>query len=420
MLDVTTLPAPTPEPVILDVPAPDHVPRHLIRDLRYHMGWVPNTNAEPFEATARLFADDVPPVMWSPMPFDNFLDGLWIVTRHSDVANVYQDATTFSSVGQAQFQLLVGETFPSLPLGVDPPLHGKYRRFLNPWFTPQAVAQMLPDIRQLADDMIDEFLAKGGGDFAYDYARVFPVRVFLRLMGLPLDMFEQFLVWEHEILHSRDQTRIANACGATLNYLRGFIAEKEAGPDDTLTSLIVNGEVDGEPFTPDERIGIIFFLWLGGLDTVASTLGLMFRRMALDHELQQRLREDPGLHKSVIEEFLRTQPLVNTTRLLLHDHEMHGVVMKKGDRVMCLNMSANFDPAQFGCPRDFNAERKGNRHTTFGTGAHLCLGMNLARQELRISLEHWLNRVPIFSIPEDGPRDVVPGLLSVKKLPLTW
>lgn len=420
MLDITTLPAPTPEPRILDVPAPDHVPRHLIRDLRYHMGWVPNTNIEPFEATERLFADDVPPVMWSPMPFDNFLDGLWIVTRHEDVAKVYQDSSTFSSVGQAQFQLLVGETFPSLPLGVDPPLHGRYRRFLNPWFTPKAVAEMLPDIRRLANDMIDEFLAAGGGDFARDYARIFPVRVFLKLMGLPVSMLEQFLVWEHEILHSRDQARIAEACGATLGYLRSFIAEKEASPDDTLTSLIVNGEIDGEPFTPDERIGIIFFLWLGGLDTVASSLGLMFRRMALDHALQQRLRDEPGMIKTVTEEFLRTQPLVNTTRLLTRDCELHGVLMKKGDRVMCLNMSANFDPEAFGCPRHFDAERKANRHTTFGTGAHLCLGMNLARQELWISLEQWLSRVPTFSIADGAPRDVVPGLLSVKTLPLVW
>jgi cytochrome P450 len=420
MLDVSTLPPPPLTPVILDVPAPDHVPRHLIRDLRLHMGWVPNENLDPYEAVARVFADDVPPVLWSPMPFDNFLDGLWVVTRNRDVAKVYQDSAIFSSVGSAQFQLLVGEDWPSLPLGVDPPEHSRYRRLLNPWFTQKAVAEMEPDIRRLANTMIDDFLAAGGGDFARDYARVFPVRVFLKLMGLPFSMFEQFLEWEHEILHSRDLTRIAAACGATLAYLRSFIAEKEAAPDDTLTSRIVNSNMDGKALDNDEKIGIMFFLWLGGLDTVASTLGQMFRRLALDHGLQQMLRDDPGKIKTVTEEFLRTQPLVNNTRLLTQDYEMHGVLMKKGDRVMCMNMSGNFDPTAFECPHQFDPSRKASRHTTFGTGAHLCLGINLARQELWISLEEWLRRVPMFSIVEGETRQVVPGLLSVKKLPLTW
>jgi cytochrome P450 len=406
--------------MILDVDVPAHVPRHLVRDLRVAMGLVPNDLDEPYAPTLRLLEDDVPPVMWSPFDFTHVTTGLWVVKSHKDISRVYTDAELFSTENAAAFQLLVGETWPTIPLGIDPPDHGMYRRFLNPWFTAKAVSEMVPDILVMVDAMIDDFLAKRGGDFAWDFARVFPVRVFLNLMGMPFSMFEQFLKWEYEILHTRDFARMGAACGATIAYLRGFIAEKEANPDDTLTSQIVNGLIDGRPLTVDERIGTIFFLWLGGLDTVASTLSQMFRRLAIDHGLQQRLRENPDLIPGAVEEFLRMQPLVNSARKLKKDFELHGVTMKAGDHVMCLNSVGNFDPAAFRCPRDFDPERRANRHHTLASGPHICLGAHLARQELKIALERWLSRVPMFSIAEGADRTVVPGLMSARNLPLSW
>lgn len=420
MLLEQTLAPPTPEPTILDVEAPAHVPRHLIRDLRVAMGIVPNDMVEPYDNTLRLLQDDVPPVLWSPFPFTHVTTGHWVVRDHKDISKVYTDGDLFSTEGVAAFQRLAGETWPSIPLGVDAPDHNKYRRFLNPWFTVRAVGEMIPDIKAMVDEMLDGFLAAGKVDMAYDFARVFPVRVFLKLMGMPFSMFEQFLKWEHEILHTRDFARMGAACAATLAYLRGFIAEKEANPDDTLTSKIVNGLIEGEPLTTDERIGTIFFLWLGGLDTVASTLTQMFRRLALDHALQQRLRDNPALIPGAVEEFLRMQPLVNSTRMLKRDWELHGVQMKAGDHVMCLNTVGNFDPKAFGCPRDFDPERRANRHHTLASGPHICLGAHLARQELKIGLEEWLSRVPMLRIADGADLTINPGLMSARNLPLTW
>ncbi|MCK9541262.1 MAG: cytochrome P450 [Novosphingobium sp.] len=411
---------PPAEPEVLDVPVPDHVPPELVRDLRRFMGLVEVETREPYEHTARLLEPDVPPVMWTPFPNTWITSGMWVVTRYKDCAKLMQDSETFGSHGQADFQKLVGETFKCVPLSYDGPQHAAFRRFLNPWFTPKAVGTMETDIRALCDSMIDEFLARGGGDFAYDFARVFPVKVFFNLMGFPHDVLEQFLEWENDILHSRDYERMGKAVHAILAWLRAFIAEKERNPDDKLTSLIVNGEVDGRKLTDDEKIGTIFFLWLGGLDTVASTLGQMFRRLALDHALQQRLREKPGLIPKAVEEFLRTQPLVNNMRQLKKDLTVQGVAMKEGDWCMGLPTTANFDPEAFPNPRTFDPERKANRHFTFASGAHLCMGAHLARQELRIALEHWLRRVPMFSIA--GPEDmkVTPGLLSVTNMKLKW
>lgn len=411
---------PPEEPILLDVPAPDHVPRELIRDLRNFQGQRENRCPEPYAHTERLRADDMPPVMWSPFPINCAMAGHWVITRYKDCAKLYQDSATYGSHGQADFQQLIGETFKCIPLSFDGTDHMAYRRFLNPWFTAKAVGEMDADIRALCDAMIDEFLADGGGDFAYDFARIFPVKVFFNLMGFPHAVLEQFLAWEYEILHTRDFARMGAATAAVLAWLRAFIREKELDPDNGLTSRIVNGTIGDRPLTEDEKIGTLFFLWLGGLDTVASSLGQMFRRLALDHALQQRLRDDPGQIPGAIEEFLRVQPLVNSMRQLKTDLTIHGVTMKEGDWVQALTAVANFDPEAFQCPREFDPERKANRHFTLASGAHLCMGAHLARQEMKIALEHWLRRVPMFSISSADDMAVTPGLLSVTNMQLAW
>ena len=163
-----------------------------------------------------------------------------------------------------------------------------------------------------------------------------------------------------------------------------------------------------------------WFLWLGGLDTVASTISQMFRRMALDQDLQQQLRDHPEWNHSAVEEFLRMQPLVNSFRLVKHDLDWDGVTLKAGDYITCLNSSGNFDPDQFPDPRRFDPARSANRHYTFVGGVHLCLGAHLARRELRILLEEFLARVPTFRVKPGADTTVAPGLLSIRNLPIVW
>lgn len=164
------------------------------------------------------------------------------------------------------------------------------------------------------------------------------------------DMFEQFLSWEWDILHTNDREKMTDALRAVLAFLRSFIAEKEANPDEHLVSRIVHGQIDGKPLTDEEKIGMVWFLWLGGLDTVAATISQMFRRMALEPEIQRQLHADPELIPSAVEEFLRTQPILTTSRTAKRDFEWHGVTIKAGDTVQCLNPSGNFDPARFPNP----------------------------------------------------------------------
>lgn len=414
----------------VDWPTPDHIPDHLKVDLGWASGMTPNDLVDPYEPCAWLSGADVPPLLYQPSSPNNLQvgasggagggRGTWVVTHYADINRVYSDNEVFSNKGTAEFQRMIGETFRSIPLAIDPPEHQKYRLFLMPHFSPARVNRMQDDIRAVVVEMIEEFQHKGEVDIAHDFGRVFPVRIFMGLMGFPAAMFEEFLEWEWNILHGGTHEKMAWALRSVLDFLRGFIAEKEANPDDGLVSSIVHGTIEGKPLTDDEKIGMVWFLWLGGLDTVAATISQMFRRMALQPEIQEQLRADPSLIPTAVEEFLRTQPILSSTRSAKCDFEWHGQQIKAGDTFQCLNPSGNFDPAQFDDPRTFDPARKANRHFTFVGGVHLCLGAPLARRELRILLDEWFKRIGPFKVKEGTDTTVFPFLLSIRNLPIVW
>jgi cytochrome P450 len=416
----------TLDSIRVDYPAPSHVPKDRLVDLSWALGSKPNDLTDPYEPCDWLNRPDIPRLLFSPAtPGGGSViagggRGSWVVTHYEDINRVYTDNEHFSNKGTAEFQALIGETFPSIPLAIDPPEHAKYRLFLMPHFSPARLNRMMAQIREVAAEIIESFADKGEVDVAWDFARVFPVRIFMRLMGFPPPMFEQFLSWEWDILHSNDYAKIAAALRGVVAFLRGFIAEKEANPDEHVVSSIVHGTIEGRLLTEDEKIGMVWFLWLGGLDTVAASISQMFRRMALQPEIQRELRANPELMQSAVEEFLRTQPILSSARSAKMDFEWHGVTIKAGDTVQCLNPAGNFDRTQFSDPRTFDPARKSNRHFTFVAGVHLCLGAPLARREMRIVLEEWFKRIPEFRVKPGADTTVFPGLLSIRNLPLVW
>jgi len=399
-------------------PAPQHVPQDLVIDVDPYLR--ANTEFDPFIFTEEV-RERLPPLFYSPMRPTGLFAGAWVVTRYADIREVYQNEKLYSTKDSANFQAFVGETFPMIPLAVDPPEHGKYRVLLNPWFSPRAITKMEPKILATINDLIDPFADKGEADVAYDFGRLYPVRVFMGLMGFPPERLEEFLSWEYAILHSNyDLDRVKWGIGSAIKYLREFVEEMRRDPQDNLTSHIVHGEVDGRPLTEDEIMGTVTFLWVGGLDTVAATNALMFRRLALDGALQQRLREAPELIPEAIEEFLRVQPLVNSSRMVKEDHVLHGVQLRRGDRIICYNATGNFDPEEFADPRQFRLDRPSNRHFTLAGGPHRCLGSHLARRELRLALAEFLRRIPPFRIKEGADLTVTPGLMATPRLPVVW
>lgn len=417
----------TLDDIRVDYAAPDNVPKDRIVDLSFANGSEPNDLVDPYEPFAWLNGKDIPRLLFNP-PVRHGLGaisgnqrGNWVVSHYGDIERVYTDNAHFSNAGTAEFQRLIGETFKSIPLAIDPPDHQKYRLYLMPYFSPARITRELePRIRKIVVEMIAAVADKGEVDMAWDFGRVYPVRIFMGLMGFPEEMFEQFLDWEWDILHSGDLAKMQAALRGVLDFLRAFIAEKEREPDDHLVSAIVHGRIEGRAPTDDEKIGMVWFLWLGGLDTVAATIAQMFRRMALQPEIQRTIRARPELINGAVEEFLRTQPILSSARTATQDFEWHGVQVRKGDSFQCLNPAGNFDPAQFEDPRTFNPERKANRHFTFVGGVHICLGAHLARRELRVLLEEWFNRIPEFRPKPGSDTTVFPGLLSIRNLPLVW
>ncbi len=397
---------------------PPHVPPSLVYDISRYLD--ANVLDDPFATTSDVY-DVLPPVFYTTYSRPGLYNGAWVVTHYEDIREVYQNTGLYSNQGAAGFQSVVGETFRMIPLAVDLPEHKNYRLMLNSWFSPKAVDALEPKIRATINSLIDGFADKSGCDIAYDFARIYPVRVFLGLMGFPRDMLEEFLRWGYAVLHSYgDIEKVRWGIASAIKYLRGFAAEVKKLPNENLASHIVHGDVDGRPMTDEEIIGTLTFLWLGGLDTVAATSSLMFRRLALDPALQQSLREAPERSADAIEEFLRVQPIVNGPRLVKEDHQIRGVLIKKGDHVLPFNLAGNFDPDEFKDPREFQVGRRPNRHFTFAGGLHNCLGAHLARRELRIALEDVLRRIPLFRLAPDADRRVQPGLIAVPRLPIVW
>jgi cytochrome P450 len=397
---------------------PPHVPPSLAYDLSRY--FEPTTDADPFHASAHIHRER-PPLFYSTQRGKAQGSDGWFVTRYEDIREIYQNDQYYSTRNLVNFQALVGETFLMLPLSIDPPEHGKYRILLNPWFSPKAIRELEGKITATVNGLIDGFEDKGGCDAAYDFGRVYPVRVFMDLMGFPPEMMEDFLQWEYAILHSMGDTqRVVWGIGSAIAYLRSFIEEKRRKPDDHLTSYIVHGQVEGRPLTDDEIIGLVSFLWVGGLDTVAATTAFMFRKLAFDHGLQARLRADPSVHMEAVEEFLRMHPVVNSVRHVKADHELHGQAIKAGDVVTCLNIGGNYDAAEFENPRTFRVDRPSNRHFSLAGGPHRCLGSHLARRELRIALTEFLKRIPPFRLQPGADATIHPGLVATPRLPVVW
>lgn len=398
---------------------PAHVPPDLVFDYDATLG--PSADDDVYARVWEVF-EKAPPIFFAPSRLaTSDRAGSWVCTRYEDCREVFQNTERYSSAAIFPFTRLLGESFRALPLTADPPEHDKYRMLLNPSFSPKAVTALEGQMYAIINQLIDQFADTGECDVSYNFGRIYPVKVFMGLMGFPDERFEDFLSWGLAMLHEMNNLeRVVWGAGSALAYLRSFVEEVRKSPGDNLTSRIVHGQVEGRPLTEDEIIGIVFFLWTGGLDTVAATSSLMFRRLASDPALQQRLRDDPELHAEAIEEFLRMNPTVNSARMAKVDHELHGVQIKAGDMVQCLVADANYDPAEFDDAHSFRLDRPSNRHLTFIAGPHRCLGSHLARRELRIALTEFLRRIPTFRLKPGADRTAVPGLIAMKHLPLVW
>ncbi|MGH3557237.1 MAG: cytochrome P450 [Mycobacterium sp.] len=350
-----------------------------------------------------------------------------VLSRLADIEMALKRTELFSSNMDA---VDLGNLRPLIPLQIDPPEHAKYRRILDPLFTPREMARREPHVTALVNEMIDRFADRGECDFHAEFAVPLPCTVFLQLLGLPTEDLETFLVWKDGVIRPEgatgwDERRAASAPIALkiYDYFERAIDDHIASPrDDVLSALIaanLNGE--GRSLSREEILDICFLFLIAGLDTVTDSLDCFFVYLARHPEHRRQLVEQPDILPSAIEELLRWEtPVPGVARVAMQDVEVGGCPISKGERISPLLGAANTDPAEFSDPDLVDFRRNPNRHRAFGGGPHRCLGSHLARLELRVALREFHRRIPDYEIPPGTELSYTGGLRSVERLPLTF
>jgi cytochrome P450 len=343
-----------------------------------------------------------------PIAFTERRQRTWLPVRYEDLAEIAHDTERFSSrdiVVVSPFEQPINDLMPVPPISSDPPVHTWARRLLLPAFGPTAIEQMTPITRGLANDLIDEHFSDGHGDAAADYARHIPVRIIAQMLGVPVEDEDKFTGWVVRTLQNGFQNidGAMDAMGEMTMYFMTAVMERRAmepgtRPDDIITMLI-EAETD-EPISDQHLLGTCLLLLIAGIDTTWSNIGSALWHLATHPEDQQRLRDEPDLMPMAVEEFLRFYSPVTMARYVTEDTEFNGCPMQEGDKILMAFPAGNHDPELFEDADKFIIDRKRNRHFAFGAGIHRCLGSNLARMEIKVALEVFLERVPTFELSD--------------------
>jgi len=365
--------------------------------------------ASDFDHTAPEWVADPYPI-WAdlrercPVAHSDRYGGVWLPTRHEDVSAVAYDSDLFSSRS-----VIVSNRKPPrelAPIGVippissDPPYHHDARRLLLPAFSPQRIARYEPATRIYCHELIDAFDGQDVVDAAGQYAQHVPVRVISDMLGFPRqdgDLFRKFI---HNVLEGLNNPREDRIAGfeELFEYLRAQIEDHMARPRDDLTSFLLEAHSGGGGPDMLRVAGSIGLLLIAGIDTTWSAIGSSIWHLAAHPDDRHRLCRDPELLPTAMEEFLRAYAPVTMARVVTRDVEWKGCPMKVDDWVLLSFPAANRDPRMFDRPDEVIVDREANRHAAFGLGPHRCLGSHLARMELRVALETWLERLPDFSL----------------------
>jgi cytochrome P450 len=363
--------------------------------------FTPEFHEDPFPVYRRL-RDEAP-------VYHNEKWGFWALSRYDDVHNALHDNEVFLNfegidLDDTNSQGGAG----NIPM-LDNPRHDQIRGVVRRHFMPRGIRQLENDIRDTTVALVDEFATRGRADIAQELSWPLPYEVFFDFIGLPQgDDREQLIEWSHG-LKDRDPNSAAltpvavEATRSSRVYLARMLEARRSSPRDDLLTHIVRSEIDGVPLAEDdiepaaEVVGLVFGLYLAGIETTAGLLSTLFQELAAHPEQQRALRENPRLIPNAVEEGVRYKtPLQLIVRTVSRPVTLHGITIPQGSRVALLLGSANQDERRFDDPGTFNALRPAGRHLGFGEGLHGCLGNPLARLEARIALEVALPRLGEF------------------------
>jgi cytochrome P450 len=353
-------------------------------------------------------------------PIHELENGALLLTRYGDVVNVYRDPRA-SSDKKAEFQPKFGasplyEHHTTSLVFNDPPLHTRVRRLIMGALNQRAIARMEADVATLVDRLLDQMAAKRQPDLIEDFAAQIPVEVIGNLLEVPREERGPLRGWSLAILSALEPAptpdlldRGNNAVREFLAYLKTLVAERRKQPrdpeSDVLTRLI-HGEIDGERLTEVELLHNCIFLLNAGHETTSNLIGNGVHALLAHRAEFERLRANPELIASAVEELLRFEsPLQLNNRVTTAKTEIGGRGFPAGTFITLGVGAANRDPAQFPDPERLDVGRKPNRHIAFGHADHACAGMNVARLEARIAIGRTLVRFPNLDLAGSPQRD---------------
>src|SRR6059058_4185197 len=365
-------------------------------------------------------------------PVKRLPNGSYFLTRYDDLVSTYKNTKLFSSDKKREFlpkygnSLLYEHHTTSLVFN-DPPAHTRVRRLIMGALSPRAIAELEGDLIQLVDRLLDSLAARGQVDLIEDFACAIPIQVIGNLLDVPVDEREPLRDWSLAILGALEPVigpdafaRGNKAVADFLAYLEGLVARRRAkpgNPDRDVLTRLIQGEDNGERLTEKELLHNCIFLLNAGHETTTNLIGNGLVALSNHASERRRLIEDPALIKTAVEEMLRFESSNQLgNRMIVEPFELGGIAMPPGTPVTLCIGAANRDPAQFADPERFDIGRTPNRHLAFGTGAHQCAGMALARLEGAIALSRFLARFPDYAISGDpvrGGRVRFRGYLSV-------
>jgi cholest-4-en-3-one 26-monooxygenase len=373
------------------------------------------------------------PVWWNAQPRgrDGFQDdGHWVVTRHKDIKEISRNDKVFSSFeNTAIVRFAEGIERDQIDmqrvilLNMDAPQHTRMRNIISRGFTPRAIAALKDSLRERAQRIVEEAAQKDGGDFVIDLASELPLQAIAEMLGVPQEDRKKMFDWSNTMVNYDDPEFEGEGIEAVVELLQYFMPmaeERRACPANDLVTKLVNADVDGHSLTPDEFGFFVILLAVAGNETTRNAISqgmLAFMENPEQWEIYKAERPE-----TAADEIVRwATPVTCFQRTATEDVELDGVLIKKGDRVGMYYSSANFDEDVFDEPNKFNILRDPNPHLGFGgTGAHYCIGANLARAEIDLIFNAIADVMPNISLAGKPRRVRHAWINGLKECPVKY
>lgn len=401
--------------MLAEIAIPAHVPIDRVVD--FDIFNPPGAEQDYFAAWQSLQRAGGHKIVWTTAN-----GGHWIAVDGETVRSMWADADRLSNEVLAVTPGL-GEVMRFIPLQQDGAEHSMFRKSVMKGFAYQFVVELEPRVRAVTRELIEQVKPLGRCDFVIDFAEVLPLVIFLTLIGVPTQDRQQLRELGKQLTRPDGSMTVEQLKQAADDYLWPFISERKDAPGNDLLSRIMREPVGGREWTDDERRRMSSNIFFAGLDTVASTIGMVALHLARFPEDQALLRGRPALIPGATDELMRRYPIVSVSRNAKADVEVDGVTVRTGDIVYLPSVLHNLDPNCFDDPGAVNFERGLNpvRQTGMGAGPHRCVGAGLARMEVIAFLDEWLQHMPEVRLDPERPVTMRAGNVGAcTSLPLVW